>query len=113
MSAAVLPSPGCNVSGTDTGARPVSRRSLWTDPVWELDIDVAGRRADQKRVRWGIELPDGSRLTDPQHADLLEASRRFVWSMAVDPPDGRRRSRQSTLFARTRNLLTLIRWMIG
>jgi hypothetical protein len=79
----------------------------------ELDIDVAGRRADQKRLRWGIALPDGSRLTDPWHAELLEAARRFVWSMTVDPPDGRMRSCQSTMFTRARNLLTPIRWMTG
>ena len=108
---AVVPSPSSVVSETDNSARPVSRRSVWSDPIWELDIDVAGRRADQKRLRWGVALPDGSRLTDPQHAELLEAARRFVWSMAVDPPDGRRRSCQSTLFTRARNLLTLIRWM--
>jgi len=110
---AVVPSPSSVVSETDNSARPVSRRSVWSDPIWELDIDVAGRRADQKRLRWGIALPDGSRLTDPQHAELLETARRFVWSMAVDPPDGRRRSCQSTMFTRARNLLTLIRWMTG
>ncbi len=108
---AVVPSPSSVVSETDNSARPVSRRSVWSDPIWELDIDVAGRRADQKRLRWGVALPDGSRLTDPQHAELLEAARRFVWSTAVDPPDCRRRSCQSTLFTRARNLLTLIRWM--
>jgi integrase len=86
---------------------------VWSDPVWELDIEVAGRRADQKRLRWGITLPDGLRLTDPQHADLLEAARRFVWSMSVDPPDGRRRSCPSSLFTRAGQLLTLIRWMVG
>jgi hypothetical protein len=62
----------------DSAARPVSRHSVWSDPIWELDIDVAGRRADQKRLRWGIALPDGSHLTDPRHADLLEAARRFL-----------------------------------
>jgi integrase len=94
-------------------ARPVSRRSVWSDPVWELDINVAGRRADQKRVRWGVALADGARLTDPQHAELLEAARQFLWSMAVDPPHGRRRSSPSSLFSKAGQLLTLIRWMVG
>lgn len=97
----------------DSAGRPVSRNSVWGDPVWELDIDVAGRRADQKRLRWGIALPDGSRLTDPQHADLLEAARCFLWSMGIDPPSGRRRSSPSSLFSKAGVLLTLIRWMIG
>ncbi|HUY25813.1 MAG TPA: hypothetical protein VMV27_00205 [Candidatus Binataceae bacterium] len=114
MSAALLPDLSATDSVTDDRtARPVSRRSLWSDPVWELDIDVAGRRADQKRVRWGVALADGSRLTDPQHADLLEAARRFLWSMAVDPPHGRRRSSPSSLFTKAGALLTLIQWMAG
>jgi hypothetical protein len=45
-------------------------------------------------LRWGVALPDGSRLTDPWHADLLEAARRFAWSMAVNPPNGRKHSSQ-------------------
>jgi integrase len=113
MSAASLPSESSIPAADGAGRRPVSRRSVWSDPVWELDIDVAGRRADQKRLRWGIALPDRSRLTDPQHADLLEAARRFVWSMAVDPPHGPRRSCPSSLFTRVGQLLTLIKWMIG
>ncbi len=113
MSAASLPARSSIPFDDGASQRPVSRRSVWGDPVWELDIDVAGRRADQKRLRWGIALPDGSRLTDPQHAYLLETARRFVWSMSIDPPDGRRRSRPSSLFTRARLLLTLIQWMVG
>jgi hypothetical protein len=113
MSAASLPAGSSIPFDNGAGQRPVSRRSVWSDPVWELDIDVAGRRADQKRLRWGIALPDGARLTDPRHAHLLEAARRFVWSMSVDPPDGRRRSCSSSLFTRAGQLLTLIRWMVG
>jgi integrase len=113
MSAASLPAASSIPFDDGAGQRPVSRRSVWSDPVWDLDIEVAGRRADQKRLRWGITLLDGSRLTDPQHADLLEAARRFIWSMSVDPPDGRRRSCSSSLFTRGGQLLTLIRWMVG
>ncbi len=104
MSAA-LPSPSSTFA-----ARPVSRYSVWSDEVWELEIDVAGRRADQKRVRWGVALADGSRLTDPQHADLLDAARCFLWSMAVDPPHGR--SSPSSLFTKAGAVRTLIQWMV-
>jgi integrase len=113
MSSAVLSSSNSRPSEIDGAARPVSRLSVWSDPVWELDIEVAGRRADQKRLHWDVALPDGSRLTDPRHSDLLEAARRFIWSMAMDPPEGRRRSCQTTLFTRARNLIALIGWMIG
>jgi hypothetical protein len=60
-----------------------------------------GRGADQKRVRWGVALPDGLRLADPQHADLLAAVRQFLWSMTVDLPRYSVHSRQHSRTART------------
>ena len=71
----------------------------------------AARRSEAFAL--GSRAPDGSRLTDPQHADLLETARGFLWSMAVDPPDGRRRSSPSSLFTKAGALLTLIQWMVG
>ncbi|MQA00737.1 MAG: hypothetical protein GEU80_15670 [Dehalococcoidia bacterium] len=77
---------------------PISRRSRFGDPSWQLDIDVAGRRPDQTRLDWAVLMPDGQRLTDPIHAELLATARCFLWSMAVDPPRGRKRAsrRRST-----------------
>lgn len=64
---------------------PISRRSRVGDPVWQLDIDVAGRRPDQKQLDWSVVMPGGLLLTDPAHPALLDAARGFLWSMASDP----------------------------
>lgn len=92
---------------------PVSRQSRFGDPVWHLDIDVAGRRRDQKRIDWSAVMPDGRPLTDPAHAALLAAARGFLWSLAVDPPRGRKRASQSTIHARGQLLIVILRWMVG
>lgn len=91
----------------------VSSRSRLSDDVWRLDIDVPGFRSDQKSWRWAVRMADGSRLTDPQHAALLEACKRFLWSLASDPPEGHVRAAPSTLIARALSLAILVRWMSG
>jgi hypothetical protein len=65
------------------------------------------------RIDWSFELPDGSRFTDPQWAAWLEDTRRFLWSMHVDPQFGRPHARCSTLVASFCKLGILIRWMIA
>lgn len=90
---------------------PVSRWSRFGDDVWKLDIEVAGRRADQKWLRWDAPMADGSRLTDPQHAGLLRAAKQFLWSMRLDPPNGRKRASSSTIYSRAIQLIVLARWM--
>ncbi len=92
---------------------PVSSRSRFGDDVWHLDIHVAGVSPGGKRVCWDARMPDGSRLTDPRHAALLRAAKQFLWSMAVDPPSGQKRSSPSTLSRNSVALRVLIRWMIS
>ncbi len=89
----------------------VSLQSRLSDDIWRLDIDVPGFRSDQKIWRWAVRLADGSRLTDPQHAALLQACKRFLWSLASDPPEGHVRAAPSTLLARALSLAILVRWM--
>jgi integrase len=91
----------------------VSSQSRFSDHVWALDVDIAGFRADQKTWRWGVRLANGSRLTDPQHADWLDACRRFVWSLASDPPQGYVRASPATLLTRLRSVSLLVQWMSG
>jgi integrase len=64
-------------------------------------------------LNWKVTLADGSRLTDPQHARLLDAAKQFLWSMVCDPPRGRKRLSASTLYFRGEMLITILRWMIG
>jgi integrase len=92
---------------------PVSRCSCFGDDLWQLDIAVAGRSSCHKRLNWKVTLADGSRLTDPQHARLLDAAKQFLWSMVCDPPRGRKRLSASTLYFRGEMLITILRWMIA
>ena len=91
----------------------VSRRSRFGDDLWHLDIEVAARRPDQKRLSWNVLLADGSRLIGPQHALLLNTAKQFLWSMATDPPRGRKRSSPSSLHARGQTLIVMMKWMVA
>lgn len=62
----------------------VSSQSQWRDRFWQLDNETAGVRPDASRIPWEITLPNGSRLTDPPWACLLEAFKRFAWSLFAD-----------------------------
>jgi hypothetical protein len=49
----------------------VSPISEWTCHRWVFKGSTAGQSKRATSVHWDFELPDGSRLTDPQHALLL------------------------------------------
>jgi hypothetical protein len=102
-------------SATHEASAPVkiSSRSHWADHQWHLDGMRPGLRGYLLRIDWSFDLPDGSRFTDPQWAAWLEDTRRFLWSMRVDPPFGRPHARYSTLVASFCKLRILIRWMIA
>jgi integrase len=68
----------------DIGDFWVSSQSQWRDRFWQLDNETAGVRPDASRIPWDLTLPDGSRLTDSQWAPLLEAFKRFAWSLFSD-----------------------------
>jgi integrase len=89
----------------------VSQHSCFGDDLWQLDIAAAGRSTDQKRLNWDVSLADGSRLTDPQHARLLDGAKQFLWSMVSDPPSGRKRLSPSTLSTLGHTLIAVLRWM--
>ena len=58
-----------------------------------------------------MQLPDSSYLTAPQHAAMLRAAKQYLWSMAVDPPQGRKRLSSVSLRAHGVLLLVIMRWM--
>ncbi len=89
----------------------VSSRSRFGDDVWHLDIFVPGRSSGSKRLRWDLPLPEGSRITGAQHAGLFRAAKQFLWSMALHPPNGRRRWSPSTLQGNGVTLQVVVRWM--
>src|SRR5262249_18782615 len=81
--------------------------------LWQFDIATAGRPRCHNRLDWSIALANGARLTDPQYARLLSAAKQFLWSMAFDPPRGRKRLSPSSLFCLGQTLVVILRWMIA
>jgi len=90
---------------------PVSSRSRFGDDVWELDIFVAGRAPSANRISWGRQLPARARITGAQHAGLIRAVKQYLWSMALHPPPGRKRSAPSTLQSHGKLLQVIVGWM--
>jgi hypothetical protein len=68
----------------------------------------AGRGTD--KIRWNVLLPDGSHLTDPQHAHLVATARRATAASRTGPyatleaPESQRRL--------ANEIVTLISWMV-
>lgn len=90
----------------------VSSRSRWTDVEWFFDNTTPGQSKGESTLRWDIALPDGSRLSDPQWADLLDALRRLIWSLFVDPRAGKA-YKPGTLGGLAVDLRPLVKWMVG
>jgi integrase len=90
----------------------VSSRSTWSDRRWVLDGRRPGLVEHDLIVDWSFDLPDGSCFTDPQWAPLLEAARRYLWTLSTDPPPGRSSTRSMTLINVFNRLRLLIRWMV-
>ncbi len=89
--------------------------SRFGDAVWDFHpyIPQECLSLSHKSIDWHVLLPDGRRLTDPEHAALLHSAKAFVWSLFADPVEGRRRPTMSTLTTRAKVLLFLLRWMVG
>jgi integrase len=89
----------------------VSRRSTWSDTVWQFDTMRPGVPASARKIDWRFQLPDGSWFTDARWSELREAAKLYLWSLKSDPP-GRVRCRDQTLAGRFRPLRILICWMV-
>ena len=90
----------------------VSSRSTWSDRQWVFDGRRPGLRDHDLTIDWSFDLPDGSSFTDPQWGALLEAARRYLWTLSTDPPPGRGWTRTITLASVFKQLRLLIRWMV-
>jgi hypothetical protein len=66
----------------------ISSRSTWSDRRWVFDGRRPGLVGHDLIVDWSFDLPDGSRFMDPQWAALLEAARRYLWTLSTDPTPG-------------------------
>ena len=91
---------------------PVSPQSLWTDPQWRFENPTPGLSGVRSTVKWNINLPDGSYLLDAQWSDLLDSLRRFVWSLLVDPREGKN-FKVTSMVTMSQAITSLVRWMVA
>ncbi len=89
--------------------------SRFGDNVWDFYpyIPQENLRPAQKLIDWNITLPNGTRLTDPANAALLESSRDFIWSLFVTPYAGSKRPVFTSLISRVTALRPLLYWMVA
>lgn len=89
--------------------------SRFGDDVWDLYpyIPQENTPPSGKRIDWRVAMPDGHLLTDPKYANLLEATKDFIWSMFADPIEGRKRPQMTTLCGKVSALKPFLRWMAG
>ncbi len=101
-------------AAVDTAGSPVVI-SRYEDDVWNFWPYISRENAKdgEKRIIWGIALPDGSRLTDEAHRSLLASAKDFIWSLHVDPIEGGKRLGLKTLISLMGNLAFLLRWMVS
>jgi integrase len=84
------------------------------DNVWDFYpyIPQENLRPAQKMIDWNILLPNGTRLTDPANAALLESSKDFIWSLFVTPSSGSKRPAFTSLISKVTALRPLLYWMV-
>lgn len=101
-----------SLTRTDDGIEIVVSR--YEDPVWDFwpYITQGNRGPADKVLDWRIELGDGTLLTDPRNSDLLASIKDFIWSLVIDPVEGRQRPAMSTIINISRAAIPLLRWMV-
>lgn len=89
--------------------------SRYGDILWDFwpYVPQENKPDCDKRINWSIRLDGGSKLTDPQHAELLESTKDFVWSLFCDPIEGRKRPKMTTIIGVMKDPIpSLVRWMV-
>ena len=99
------------VMGVDGNVQVISRykENKW---IFDVEVRVKNRTRSEKTIYWGIALPDGRLLTDPEHAELLESVKDFILSLKREPAEGRKRLKALTLIEKVKDLTPLLRWMV-
>ncbi|WP_202367952.1 hypothetical protein [Mesorhizobium sp. L-2-11] len=91
----------------------VSSTSQWDDDIWRFDISTPGVTDCARTISWSFDLPDGTRFSDPAWAALRETVKRFLWSLRIDPPAGKRRLAPGSLISVFTQVRVLVCWMAG
>ena len=89
--------------------------SRYGDAVWDFwpAIPAGNLVPSEKRLNWALSLPDGRTLLDPEHSVLLASAKDFIYSLLLDPVEGRRPPKAQTLVKKHRKgLAPLLRWMV-
>lgn len=89
----------------------VSKLSRFDDDVWRLDLYTPGQAGNHNCINWSFPVSDASIFTDPKYNQLLQAMKRFVWSLFSDPRNRRRLTAGSATHV-SKGIRFLARWMI-
>lgn len=92
-------------------AAAVSSVSLWIHVLWKFSSKVPGKKRQYTILNWEIDLGDGQLLTDAGFEDLLDSSRRFIWSLYKDRRNGKNLMPES-FYTAFLGLKRLLPWMI-
>ncbi len=77
------------MSPDELGQYRISEQSQFKDEVWFFANPTPGATKSRSRLNWGMELFDGSQLTDVRHAQRLNWAKILVLTLLVLPSDGR------------------------
>lgn len=91
--------------------------SYYGDAIWEFRPYVRTRNTKpaQKRIDfYSLQFADGSRLTDSQHAELLNTTKAFLYvRLAHKHPRSGKVLKHQTVVVLWKNLRPLLRWMVA
>lgn len=90
--------------------KPRGLISRYEEPIWRFET---GRIRGLDSIRWDRRLHDGSRLTDPAHAGLLDTARRFLTILLNDPLNMFEIDGHATAIHRTYTLLSIMNWAVS
>lgn len=112
------------LKGEDKGRAPISIAAMpggqtivvsqYGDVVWDFwpYIPQENIAEKDKRIDWSFKLPDGRSFSDPEHANLLDSAKSFLWSLVADPIESRKRPTMTSVVHKFYLLRILLRWMV-
>ncbi len=91
--------------------------SRYRDPVWDFSpyIHTRNKPASEKKINFSsMQFADGSRLTDPQHADLQAGTKAYLYvRLTCNSSRSGKPLSESSVFGLFGGLRPLLRWMVG
>jgi hypothetical protein len=75
-----------NISDFDLQRIRVSKKSIFSDDIWEFDYELSKHEVKKTRILFDLRLSDGSTLSSPINRPYLCSYKEFAYSMISDPP---------------------------